>query len=166
MKVTYTISNIKQLDLKKEKKNELNFSNYRKRVTKYIDLSSFMMESDNNNPPSLNHSILMHFIFECFNNLINSFTFMIENSNMKIDSINQILTREQQLIKDIIIISVDCIKNSLIVFLTISPDENTSQSIIQIFQSFLVLFGCLGLDDAKNSMIKELLKISNNSGIK
>jgi len=81
MKVTYTINNIKQLDIKKDKKTELIISNYRKRVTKYIDLSSFMMDSDNNNPPSLNHATLMHFIFECFNNLINSFTFMIENSS-------------------------------------------------------------------------------------
>jgi hypothetical protein len=91
---------------------------------------------------------------------------MIESNKMKIDSVNNNLTNEQQLVKEIIILSVDCIKNSLTVFLTMSPDESYSHSIIQIFQSFLVLFGCLGLEDAKNSLIKELLKISYNSGNK
>ena len=140
------------------------YLNLSKRAMNYIYLSNFMVESDNNNTPSLSYFSLMNFTFECFNNLINSFTLLIENNTLKIDCFNENFTEEQILVKDIIAYPVDSIKNSLTVLLTISSDEGISQSIVQIFQSFINIYGSLGLHDTKNSLIKEFVKITYNSG--
>ena len=119
-------------------------------------MSTIMLESDNNNPPILNQQILLSLIIECYNNLHTSFTMISEDKKIKIEQINQNFNNEQIIVKEMINFSSEVINRSLADILSISTDESSSQLILNLYQNFISLYGCLSLNDSKFVLFKHL----------
>ena len=104
-------------------------------------------------------------IKECLQNSINSFSSLMNKYKIHLDKINIELSKEQEIIKEIIIISSDIIKQILIDLIEKEYNNNECDDseilkTINLIQNLIILYSCLNLVDIRDEYLKKICQLS------
>lgn len=144
---------------KNEKKQE-NLNNCPNSKTgKILHNSSMLMEGESLSV-SITYSNLFKILSECYVNLKDSYIFLMEKYNIKINQLNGNLSEKQQQIKNFLQFQYFSIKGALIGLLINSSDEGTTQNYLSIFQSLITLYASISLKEIRDEYINDLCKLA------
>lgn len=147
------------INKKNEKKSE-NFNNFsNSKMGKILHNSSILMEGESLSI-SITYSNLFKIFSECYVNLKDSYIFLMEKYNIKINQLNGNLTQKQQEIKNFLQFQYFSIKGALIGLLINSSDEGTTQNYLSIFQSLITLYASISLKEIRDEYINDLCKLA------
>lgn len=126
---------------------------------KLIDISSILNESDVTIPTvTIGHIIRL--ITECYNNLKDSLVLILELNGFKLGQVNRDFNSEQLLAKDMLNYNYELIKNAMTALLLNSADDVTTQTYLNLFQSFISIYGSISLPLARDSYLNDLCKLA------
>ena len=156
-KISYSIINIKNNDLNKKqdpKKND------KIKNMKLIEVSSILTENDAVNIPTFSLDKAFKLLTECYSNLLDSFTIILDTNNIKLSIINLEFTHEQSLCKQLVNSSYENIKNAMTVLLLNSSDDSLTQTYLNLYQSFINICGSLNLPTARDCFLGDICKLA------
>ena len=147
------------------KNNYLNI-NQSKPNKKQIEKNIIFLEGDEVSiikENELNNNIIYN-IKECVQNTINSFSSIMNKYKISLNGINKELSKEQEIIKEIISLSSDIFKQ--ILFDLINKEYNNDdfeesviQKTINCMQNIIVIYSCLNLMNIRNEYLNEICNL-------
>ena len=165
-KVSYsTITN--KIDLKAKniniKSGSFCQSNYVHPPQKLINTASILTETDyaiNIQTSYPNPNIIQKLAYESFIGLKYSFFKIATLQNIEHNKINTIITDKQIMAKELIILKYETIKNSMTALLINTTDEAHCQGYLNLFLSYISLFGCIQFYYGRDSYLNDLCKLA------
>lgn len=146
----------------KEKISQSNVNELKNKMKtkKNIDKSKIFLEGDEISILKETESYdIINNIKECLNNIINSFSSMMNEYKLNINAINYNLTKEQEVIKQITLLSSQYIKQ--ILFELIEKEYNSlecsmasAQKTINYIQNIIILYSSLNIFNIRDDYIK------------
>jgi len=157
-KVSYSAVTTKVTETTK-KKDEKKVDSVNVKHQKLIDTSAILNETEAT-PPTFNSSHLFKLLLECYINFKDSSIFILEFHNLKLDHVNINFSKEQLVIREMLNYNYESIKNSLTALLVNSHDDNSTQNYLNLFQSFINIYGSISLPAARDSYLNDLCKLA------
>ena len=156
-KVSYSAVTSKVTETAKKKDDKKEFSVHKHQ--KLIETSSILHETDVT-PPLVSSVLLGKILLECYINYKDSLIFLLEFNNLKVELLNQNFTKEQLFVREMLNHDYESIKNALTALLVNSHDDNTTQNYLNLFQSFINIYGSISLPTARDSYLNDLCKLA------
>ena len=147
--------------------NDISYLNQNNRLKnkKQIEKNQIFLQGDENSMIKQNESNdLINNIKECLNNLINSFSSMMNEYKLSIDKINLNLTKEQEIIKEIVVSSSINIKKILFnliekEFKISDYDSGSFQKTLIYIQNIIILYSSLNILDIRDEYLELICKL-------
>ena len=145
--------------------SNLNQSNQLKNK-KQIDKNNIFLQGDENSIIKSNESNdLINNIKQCLNNLINSFSSMMNEYKICMNKINLNLSKEQETIKEIVLMSSSNTKRIIFnlinkEFMSNDFDPSYFQKTINFIQNIIVLYSSLNLLDIRDEYLELICRLS------
>jgi hypothetical protein len=138
------------------------------KMKKNIDKNKIFLEGDEISILKETESYdIINNIKECLNNIINSFSSMMNEYKLNINVINYKLTKEQEIIKQITLLSSQHIKQ--ILFQLIEKEYNSeecsvasSQKTISYIQNIIILYSSLNMLSLRDEYLKLICRLCLN----
>jgi len=163
-KISYTLVNAKlpdnfkkTMDKKENKPHSL------------IEHSNIFTETDQTAPVinvQQNMISVVKMLLDIYTYWKDSYVFILEANNIKLGKSLKNLNQTQQLCQEFLCYGGEFLKNAMTALLVNSIDDSITQSYLNIFQSYITIFGSLSLANARDSYLNDLCKLAipNNLG--
>lgn len=141
--------------------NNVNNLKNKIKIKKQIEKNQIYLEGDENSIIRENESnyIIYNNIKECLNNIINSVSSMMNEYKLNTNIININLSKEQEVIKDIIVLSSSYIKQILCNLIekeynTKEISESETQKTLNFIQNIIIIYSSLNIFDIRDEYLK------------